>query len=325
MSLQKKRISEKDEWDYTTSLSISRTEPWGTESLNSDTGLRLTLTTENENTVSLLYRNTISRTETLLADEQITANRYAIAVPVTLLPFVVKTSFAYQNTVTERSEAGFLEPVSDLYTLGLSADPRPTMSHTLSISRSQDSLGGELLTTNDSVSLTNSLGLYKGLDSSLGLTAGSITDHQRDAEIRSSGFNLGLNAILTERLTGRSSYQRTRQEGTPDVEVMGLSLSYKLSPLFKANGSLDSSHSGDSSVLAQSYNLAWAFSERLSTRFAYAHSQSESAGGTFKSSVFRSGVSWRVNNSVNLTLDYDQSETDVTAVKRIFLSMNATI
>ena len=319
------RISEKDEWDYSSSLSISRTEPTGTESLSSDTGLTLRVATANNNVVSLLYRNTVTRTEAPAIDQQTVINRYAFSLPVTLLPFVVRTSASYQNTVTESSEAGFLEPVNDSYALSFAADPIPTLSHTLSFSRSEDSLGGEPLTTGDSVSLSNYLRLYRGLDSSIALSTTETIDHQTNAESRSRTFDLGVNAILTERLTGRGSYQFYATEGADYTQGIGLSLSYKLSQLFRLSGSLNSSESGDSSSLSQSYNLAWGFSQRLSTRFTYARSSSESAGGTFENSAFRSEVSWQVNKSISLSLNYNQSESDTDSAKRIFLSMNATI
>lgn len=316
-------FSRYDRWNYLSSVSITDRDPTGSDFSTLDNSLRLRLNYFEVLPLILRYRNQISTIENSEGVRfETTTNRYTFGIPKEYVTFTT----SYQNQLRESDDPAEEDVVNDIYTLGITADPTETMSHTFRISHNTEEVGGEPRRTTDTARLDNALQLYRDLQSNVILGYTSSENHLEGTGNKFYSLDVDMTANLTDRLTGRGDFSlKTSSVQATASNTLSLNLDYDLSNIFRASGRFSFSDAREESSFRQVYELSWIPTERLSTRFTFIHGTVSSAAESTTELTYTTNISWQVSRDINVQLNGTYSDIAGLSSANVFLALNVKI
>jgi len=190
----------------------------------------------------------------------------------------------YQASFTTSSDPQAQRTDTRLASITLSSTPLPTLTASLSGTRSENLLGGVLQTQTTSVGFNTALKPYRGLNVDL---SSSTSQSQNFVDgTQTSGFSASLNAnaLLTPRLTGLFGVTLSTSEvtgGAAPASVTSsstfLSLTYTISRFLNAGGRWDLSVSAGNYTLTQQYRLDLIPTSKTSILFSFLRTDQQSS------------------------------------------------
>ncbi|HSD51487.1 MAG TPA: hypothetical protein VLG48_08765, partial [Candidatus Methylomirabilis sp.] len=169
----------------------------------------------------------------------------------------------YQNTSTDSDDPFTPTTGQWIGSLTLTSTPLPTLTASLSGSRTENSLGGNTQNRIDSLSLNTSLKPYRNLNTDVTASVVDAKSFLDGTEGRQYTAGVSANAILTPRLTGLLGYTFVENEvqggiapASATTNLGFLQLTYTISRLMNATGRWDFNTTNGTTAVTQQYQLS---------------------------------------------------------------------
>jgi hypothetical protein len=192
----------------------------------------------------------------------------------------------YQASFTTSND--FATPRTDtrIAAITLSSTPLPTLSASLSGTRSESELGGVLQSRNTSISFNTALKPYRDLNVDMTSTTSSSENLVDGSKSQTFSAVLNANSKLTDRLTGLFGYTFSTNQVTggaaPGSVVSNtgfVSLTYTLSRFLNGNARWDFAAAAGAYTLTQQYQLDMIPTPKTSILFSFLRTDQKAAAG----------------------------------------------
>lgn len=235
-------------------------------------------------------------------------NNGTYSVSATGTPHRLLTATAnYQNSFTDSNDSQTPTTGQWIGSLTLTSSPLPTLTASLSGSRSENSSGGVTENRIDSISLNTSLKPYRNLNTDVTVSVIDGRSFVDGTKARQYAASVNANAILTTRLTGLFGYTFTENEVTGGVAPLSattnstfLQFTYTISRLLNANARWDFTTTGGNYVVTQQYRLNLIPTTKTSIFVTYLRSDESTSQISGNRNSVTVNASWNISRYLDL-------------------------
>ncbi len=213
----------------------------------------------------------------------------------------------YQASFTTSNDAQTPRTDTRIASLTLSSTPLPTLTSSLSGSRSENESGGVTQNRTDAIGFNTALKPYRNLNVDVTATASRGQNFVDDTRTQAFSAALNANAILTPRLTGLFGYSFGTSQVTggtaPSSSTSNAtfaSLTYTVSRFLNANGRWDFSTSGGNYTITQQYRLDVIPTLKTSVFLTYLRTDQQSAGTSGSTNSVTLTTRWNISRYLDL-------------------------
>lgn len=214
----------------------------------------------------------------------------------------------FQSSFTTSSDPQTPETATRIASLTLSSTPLPTLTASVSGTRSENDLGGVIQNRTDAVGFNTALKPYRNLNVDLTSTTSRAQNFVDGTETQGFSTALNANAALTARLTGLFGYTFSSSQVTGGVAPSSvtsnatfLSLTYTISRFLNANGRWDYSTSAGTYTLTQQYRLDVIPTLKTSILVTYLRTDQRAAGISGSTNTVTLTARWNVSRHLDLS------------------------
>ncbi len=213
----------------------------------------------------------------------------------------------YQNTSTDSSDP--LTPTTGQWigSFNLSSTPLPTLTASLSGSRSENELGGVNQNRLDSISVNVSLKPYRDLNTDVTASAVQGKNFLDGSKANQYSAVVNANANLTPRLTGLFGYAFTMNEVTGGPVAASattnstfLQGTYTISRLLNASARWDFSTTEGNYTVTQQYSLNLIPTTKTSVIFTFLRTDQSASQVSGNTNTFTVNASWNISRYLDL-------------------------
>ncbi len=236
-------------------------------------------------------------------------NNGTYSVTATGTPHQLLTATAnYQNSFTDSNDPRTPNTGQWIGSFTLSSTPLPTLTASLSGSRTENSIGGATQNRIDSISVNASLRPYRNLNTDVTVSASQGQNFVDGSKGNLISAVVNANAALTDRLTGLFGYTFNASEvsGGPapssaTTNSTFLQLTYTISRLLNANAQWNFSTTDGTNAFVQQYRLDLIPTAKTSVILTFLRTDQSTGQVSSSTNTASVNASWNISRYLDLS------------------------